>query len=356
MKKTILTAFVVTASFLAVSAAPHVDCKETKLPDGRTKYERNVYFNKGKLIMLQCTKDGKNAVKNKWGEYFFGLEFGRMNRTNGGWSIWDFLSCYEYNKGVNNLLARFMPENVSLNNVNGVVVVDLAYPSMDGGKLRLRMMQFPSHPDWIFVRLTSENFQLWRLDFSAYPGNSNVPKDRERHLATGKEDYTLNTTAVKTAPQTPYIAMYNKFVQDNTGCLLIYEPEKFTELAVNKTTGGILNRLMVKKGVKEFYFAVGQFTDKPADDTVKRFLTEDGDGIREFMKTINWNPALPEDQFAKSLEEAKKLGVAADKLETLRSAHDKAVKAKDAAGAAKVVSELEALKKSASSQGLDAFR
>ncbi len=356
MKKSILTTLVLAVFAAAVFAEPHIKLKETKMADGRTKIERDVYFNEGKLILLQCTSDGKTATKNKWGEFFFGLEFGRMKRTNGGWSLWSFLSCYEYTRGVNNLLEKFMPETLTVNSINGTAVVDLCYPSMDNGKLRLRMMQFPSHPDWIFVRMTCEDFQMWRVDFNAYPGNSNVPKDRERHLATGKADYTLNTTEVKETPATPFIAMYNKFVQDNAGCLLIYEPEKFSNLHVGKTVGGVLIRLMVKKGTKEMFFAVGKFTEKPADDTVKRFLTEDGDSIRAFMKTINWNPVPSTEQFDKSYEEAKKLGVAADKLEALKAAYTKAIEAKDAAGAAKVVAELESLAKSASSKGLDAFR
>ena len=344
-------------AFGLAAETPHIKSKEEKQPDGRTKYERDVYLNSARVIMLQHSTDGKTGQSKKWGDYFFGLEFGRMPRTNGGWSIWDVLKCYEYGKTPINLLQNFLPENVVVNNINGIAVADMVYPSLSNGRLRIRMMQFPSHPDWVFIRLATENFNLWRIDFSAYPGNSNTPKDRERHAATENADYNLSQTDVKISPpQTPFLALYNKFIQDNAGNFLIFQPEKFLDVTIPKTTGGVGMRFMVKKGNHQFDFALGQFMDQPADDTVKRFFAENAEAIRKFMNTIDWNPVLPGDQFEKSCSEALKLGIPEEKLVLIRAAHAKAIQDNDSAAAAKAVEELESLKKDATASGLNQFR
>ena len=110
-----------------------------------------------------------------------------------------------------------------------------------------------------------------------------------------------------------------------------------------------------KAKTNEYIFAIGYFNNKPGDDTVKRFIAEDGDAIRKFMDNINWEPALDTKKFDKSIEEAKKLGVPADKLEALRKAYNDAAAKNDTAAASKAEKELEALKKSNASQGLSAF-
>ena len=351
----LLLSALVTSGLAA--GTPHIRSKEAKLSDGRTKYERDVYLNSARLILLQHSADGKTATQKKWGDYFFGLEFGRMPRTNGGWSIWDVLKCYEYGKVPTNLLQKFLPENVVVNDINGIAVADLVYPSLNKGKLHIRMMQFPSHPDWLFIRITAQEFQLWRIDFSAHPGNSNIPKDRERHVATGSADYTLAQANVKISPpQSPFFALYNKFIQDNAGNFLIFQPEKFQEVTIPKTSGGVGMRFMVKKGTRQFDFALGQFMNKPSDDTVKRFFAENAEAIRKFMNSIDWNPVLPKDQFEKSCQEALKLGIPEEKLASLRTTHAKAVLAGDSATAAEAVAALEKLKKNTAETGLNQFR
>ena len=354
MKK--LAIFALTAAVIGLSAVePHVQMKETKLPDGRVSISRDVFLNDGHLILKHTTADGVKTVSKKWGEIFFGFRFGQLPRTNGGWSIWDFFRCFEYNGKVSNLVRDFAPRQVTANSINGIAVIDMEFPSLKGGTLNIRMMQFPSHPNWVFMRVTAKDFNIWRLDFQAYPYQSDMPKDRERHLRTETGDFNVNQTKVTYTPQQPYLALYNKFVQDTAANMLIIQPGKFKTVEVPKCGAGVEIRLYTNKGVNQFDFAVGYRNNHPASDTVNRFFGEDGDAIRKFMEGIDWNPKLNTGNFEKSLAEAKKLGVPAAKLDAVKKAYDEAMKKGDTIAAANAEKELEKLKKEQASAGLGDF-
>ena len=355
MKK--LAIFALTAAVLGLSAVePHVDRKEKKLADGKTEVTHDVFFNNGQMNIKHQTKDGVTTVdSNKWGKFFFGLEFGRLPRTNGSWSIWNFFRCYEYNGKVSNLVQEFMPRQISANSINGIAVVDMEFPSLKGGILKLRMMQFPSHPNWIFIRVTSTNFNIWRLDFQAYPYQSDMPKDRERHLRTEKGDFNINADKVNYTPEQPYLALYNKFVQETTSNFLIFQPEKFKTVEIPKCRAGVDMRFYTKKGVSQFDFAIGYRNNNPASDSVSRFFGEDGDAIRKFMEGIDWNLKLSTTNFEKSYAEAQKLGVDAGKLAAVKKKYDDAMAKGDTTAAADAEKELDTLKKAKASSGLQDF-
>ena len=354
MKKLML--FALMAAVIGLSAVePHVDLKTVKLPDGRTTFDRLVYFNDGHLILKHTTEDGVATKSKKWGEIFFGFRFGQLPKTNGGWSIWDFFRCYEYNGRVSNLVRDFVPKQVTANSINGIAVIDMEYPSLKGGTLHIRMMQFPSHPNWVFMRVTAKNFNIWRLDFQAYPYQSDMPKDRERHLRTENGDFNVNQNKVSYTPQQPYLALYNKFVQDTAVNMLIIQPAKFKTAEIPKCGAGVDIRLYTNKDVHQFDFAIGYRNNNPASDTVTRFFGEDGDAIRKFMEGIDWNPKLSTGNFEKSYAEAKRLGVPAAKLEAVKKAYDEAMKKGDTIAAANAEKELEKLKKEQASAGLGDF-
>lgn len=354
MKK--LAIFVLAAAVIGLSAVePHVDLKEIKLKDGRTTYDRMVYFNDGHLILKHTTADGVKTVSKKWGEIFFGFRFGQLPRTNGGWSIWDFFRCYEYNGKVSNLVRDFVPRQVTANSINGIAVIDMEYPSLKGGTLKIRMMQFPSHPTWVFMRVTAKDFKIWRLDFQAYPYQSDMPKDRERHLRTEKGDFNINKEKVSYTPQGSYLALYNKFVQDTASNFLIIQPEKIKTVEVPKCGAGVDIRLYANKDVQQFDFAVGYQNNHPASDAVNRFFGENGDAIRKFMEGIDWNPRLSTANFDKSYAEAQKLGVSADKLASVKKSYEEAMKKGDTTAAANAEKELDKLKKEKAASGLNDF-
>ncbi len=359
--KVFITLFItMVAMVTAFAANPHVDKKVRKLTDGtgKTVVTYDVNFYKGKLILRYTTKDGKTVVKPaKWGEQFFGLEFGRMPRTNGGWSIWNFFACFERNKGVHNLVSKFLPEQVTMNVINGAAVADIVFPSVEGnGKLKIRMIQFPSHTDWIFMRVTAENFPIWRMDFGAYPYQSNSPKDRERHLRMMEKDYNLSTSGIKQKPTSQFIALYNKFMQDNAGNFMIFPYQKIKTLDVPKTRGMVLMRLYPEQNNPQFDFALGMFEAKPATDTVNRFFMENADAIEKFMMQINWNPKIPVAEFQREMIEAVKMELDKTVLDNLKKAYADAVAKNDTAAAAKVLEKLKQLKQQKAIEGLNSFR
>ncbi|MBO4631673.1 MAG: hypothetical protein J5858_07095 [Lentisphaeria bacterium] len=351
------TVFILAAVAAGLSAVePHVDMKVQKLDDGRTTYTRNVYLNDGKMTLIHTTEDGKVTKSTKWGEIRFGLDFGRLPGTNGGWSLWDFFRCYEYNPKPYNLVRERMPTLVSAGSIGGTAVVDMEFPSQEDGKLKIRMMQFPSHPEWIFMRVKSEDFNIWRIDFQAFPYQSDLPKDRERRLSTEKGDVNINKEAVKFSdPTGHYLALYNEFIQDTAGNFLIIQPEKIRMVEVPKCKASVNIRLYARKGIRQFDFALGYFQNQPASDAVNRFFTGNGDAIRKFMDGIDWNPRISTENFDKNFSEAKKLGIAKDKLEAIQKSYRKAVEKKDFAAATKAEKELERLKKTAAASGLSDF-
>ena len=353
---------VLLAAWGVLAVEPHVEYTKKPLKDGYAAYSRVIFLNQGKLTIRQISADGKKAVSKKWGDHTFGFEFGRMRRTNGSWSIWGFLRCMEKIRQPDgkirqvNLLKEYLPEEVVAGNINGAAVADLVYPSASGGKLKIRLMQFPSHPEWTFIRFTCEGFSLSSAILTAYPHNANSHKDMERHITDGKQDWNLTRAEVSFKPETPYLAMYNKYRQDNAGNFLIFRPEDFSRIIVPKTAAQIMVQMFPVKGKNQFSVALGYFAEKPADDTVNRFLDEDGDAVRKFMDSIDWDPAPTMDEFERQCAEAVKLDVPENKLEPLRKQYQDAVQKKDNIKAAKCLAELQELMKAAVSAGLDRFR
>jgi len=360
--KTAAGLVLLAAAWGVFAVEPHVKYTEEPLKEGYTGYKRDIFLNRGKMTIRQISADGKKAVSKKWGDYIFGFEFGRMPRTNGSWSIWGFLRCMERIRLPDgkvrqvNLLRDHLPEEVVAGSINGTAVADLVYPSASGGKLKIRLMQFPSHPEWTFIRFTCEGFSLSSVNFTAYPHNANSHKDMERHIADGKQDRNLTRAGLNFKPETPYLAMYNKYRQDNAGNFLIFHPEDFTRIVVPKTATQILVQMFPAKEKTRFSVALGYFADKPADDAVNRFLGEDGDAVRKFMDSIDWEPAPSMDEFERQCAEAARLDVPADKLEPLRKQYQDAVRNKDNIKAAKCLAELQEQIKSAVSAGLNRFR
>ena len=355
MRITAVFTIAVAAAALAATE-PHVDLKVQKLEDGRTAYAREVYLNQAKLRLKHTTNDGKTTLSKKRGDLFFGLEFGRLPRSSGSWGLSEFFRCYERQGKICNLVRERVPTMVTACAIGGIAVADLEFPSMDGGRLRLRMMQFPSHPEWLFLRVTAEDFIIWRLDFQAYPCNSDDPVDRERHVRTEHGDANLKQETVKIHETTgPFLALYNKFMQETAGNFLIIQPEKFRLLEIPKCGAAVNIRLHPKKGVSQFDFALGYFKDRPAADAVSRLFDEDGDAVRNFMEGINWNPQMSTADFDRSLAEARRLGVAEATLAPIRKTYHDAVKKGDVTTAARAESQLNKLKQAAVAAGLADF-
>lgn len=344
---------------------PHIKKEEKTLERDGKKYimtDRNIFFDNGKIWYLTLNQEGsREIVKQQWGDYFLGLEFGRAKGTNGGWSLWGFFECYaRINGSYKNIPQMFMPENVYITKINDATLAEIISPlSADGkaGKMSMRIMQFPSHADWLFIRVKfiDNTVEPWRFTFSAYPGNSNNPKERERWIATKENNYCVSKDKVSFKPASNALVMYSKFVHENFGDLLIFEASKFQRIELPKAGAGVMSYFFPVKGEKEFKFALSYFMDKPAADELPRFLGESQDNIYSFMEKIDWEPKLDTSDFEKLFADTEKLvkdmaamgsgGKEYEKeLKSIKDAFDAAVKANDMNQAAAQLEQLKKLK------------
>lgn len=356
-QKIILSAAVCMLFHAGLFAEPRCDIKE-KRDSARnlTEITRKLYFHEGVVTLTHFTADGKTPVHQKWGDYFLGLEFGRPPRSNGGWALWEFFTCYRMDKRAINIARENMPESISLVQSGDAAIGDILIPVDNGGKLEIRLIQFPSHKKWIFMRVTAKDFQPWRLDLSAYPGNSDNPKERERHIATRENRYCTSQSAAEFVPASPYMILFNKFVQDRYGNMIIFNPQQFQKIVSPKSPVGVMIQFFPKKDEKVFYFGLGYFADQAADDAVTRFLGEDGDAVKAFMEKIDWEPKLDMKAFEQSLKEAGALGVDSAKLKEIEAGYADAVKRNDVSALANIMKKLDDLKKNTAKKGLDDFK
>jgi len=362
-KKYIILILVMSMSSILCAMEPHIKKVEKTLERDGKKYikvDRKIFFNNAKIWYLTLNEEGKKELlKKKWGDYFMGLEFGRPKRSNGGWSLWNFFNCYVKAKdSYKNVPQMFLPENVYITQINGVTLAEIVSPlSADGkvGKMSMRLMQFPSHKNWLFMRIKFINSTIepWRLGISAYPGNSNNPKERERWIATKENKYCVSKDKFSFEPASNALVMYSKFVHDKFGNFLVFESAKFKKINLPKCGAGVMARFFPKKGEKEFKFALGYFSNKPAADELPRFLGESQDNIYKFMENIDWEPKLNTSEFEKILADTAKLikdmsamGSDGKKFETelknIKLAFETAVKANDMN---KASAQMELLKK-----------
>ncbi|MEI6424869.1 MAG: hypothetical protein WCP55_21820, partial [Lentisphaerota bacterium] len=169
--------------------------------------EQHVLFENGKIRYVTLTEKGKNEILySKYGDYFFGLEFGRPAGSNGGWDFWNFLNANPAGRSAN-VLATFAAEKVNIIKLNDCTMAEFIWPlSADGndGKVFMKVMQFPSHKDWLFINLKIDHSSLvpdlGTIAFAAYPGNSDKPRERELWLATKEKNYCLSKNATSFTP------------------------------------------------------------------------------------------------------------------------------------------------------------
>ena len=114
------------------------------------------------------------------------------------------------------------------------------------------------------------------------------------HTGEKLYDYRLNPDSITKAGFSPRQMQYFT-VSDRV--------ERFVEENYPKLRRHARNRKT------QFSVALGYFADRPADDAVNRFLGEDGDAVRKFMDSIDWDPAPSVDEFERQCAEAVKLDV-----------------------------------------------
>jgi hypothetical protein len=372
LKKALLISLVAFMAGIANAEEPRVDTKTKNVTkDGQQliQTDRKVHFKNGKIWYVTHHKKDQDVIDAKgWGKYFFGLEFGRPKKSNGGWSIWNFFKFYCYTpQGHYNLLDKYLPESVSMTKLDDAALAEFVWkigPEGKAGQLELRAMQFDSHPKWLFLRtkLTGvKKLSPNMIVLTCYPGNSRLKKQGERHLLTKEKDYNLSVKTFKTTLTSPGLAFYTKFDHERFGNYLIIEPEKLKQAQFWKATAGVETRVFPKKGEREFRFALSYFNDKSPADELPRFTNETIDIISKFMEGINFEPnakIAPIDKLADEVEKLLKSKANA-KISTevvkIRTDYKKAAEAGNHTECNKLRQELEKIKKEIVSNSMSQF-
>lgn len=342
----------------ALSASAKVDAvHKTGLPDKRDGIVREQFLGNfdSCSIKAEYSIRGDAVVKEKWGDYFFGLGLG-YSPKNGGWSIWDFLQVYaRTSSGVKNVLAKSRPVVFAGYSAAGADFLAAEWEVEGGRRLRLGFAAFPSHRDWLFLRVEFADVSVVRIVLSAYPGNAAVPEGRERHFATKERDWCLNAEDAEFRPASPLALLYSRYVDEQFGNKLVFEPSALASIRVGRTSGCITLNCTPATGATAATFAFGYFANKSPDDQLTRFLGEDGDAIYDFLGTVAWNAEPKSDDFKASVRIALKMGVDKRILNGIAKRYLAAVKSRDFAAISTCLTEVAELRAAKTRDGLAEF-
>ncbi|MBQ6914159.1 MAG: hypothetical protein IJQ65_00440 [Kiritimatiellae bacterium] len=342
----------------ALSASAKVDVvHKTGLPDKREGVVREKFlcgFDACSLNLEYSVKDGA-VLKQGWGDYFFGLRLG-YSPKNGGWNIWDFLQVYvRTSAGLVNVLEKSRPAVFIGYSAAGADFLAAEWEIDGASRLRLRFAAFPSHRDWLFLRVDCSAAPVERIILSAYPGNAAVPEGRERHVATKERDWCLNAEAAEWRPASPLALLYSRYVDDRFGNKLVFEPAALSSVRVGRTKSCISLCCVPAKDTSAATFALGYFAHKTPDDQLTRFLGEDGDAIYDFMKAIDWEAEPKSDDFKAAVRIALDIGVDRESLNSIARRYLDAAKRRDIATISECAAEVNQLRRTRVRDGLAEF-
>lgn len=360
-KRSTITALAV---FAAMACAARVDVvHQADLPDPDKRSGEVTKLTKEKFsgkfdncsIWLDYTLDGGKSVSRQWGDFFFGCSLG-WGGHGPRWSPWGFIGVFRQTEnGEANLLFKTRPETFFGYSAEGADFVVAEWVAGDGKRLRLRFATYPSHRDWLFVRVEFDGVDVKRVELSSYPGHV-VPKEgRELHLTTKERDWTLASKGAEFAAASPLILQTSRCASETTGCKVVYDVEPVKTVTAPKCDGGIPVSFVPRKGAKAMTFALGYFADKEPDDQQVRFLGEDGDIIHKFLRGIDWEAAPSEGDFKASVAIALRLGVPRAELQPVVNRFKAARKACDVATVAACEAEVQKMRDDAVAAGLRAF-
>ncbi len=346
-------------SAAAISASARVDVvHKTGLPGGRDGVEREKFlcgFDACSLNLEYSIKDGA-VFKEKWGDYFFGLHLG-YSPKNGGWNMWEFLQVYvRTSAGLVNVLEKSRPALFIGYSAAGADFLAAEWELAEVGRLCLRFAAFPSHRDWLFLRVDCSAAPVERIILSAYPGNAAVPEGRERHIATKERDWCLNAESAEIVrPASPLALLYSRYVDDRFGNKLVFEPTALSSVRVGRTKSCVSLCCVPAKGAAAATFALGYFAHRTPDDQLTRFLGEDGDAIYDFMKAIDWDAEPKSDDFKAAVRIALGIGVDRGTLNAIARRYLDAAKRRDIAMISECAAEVNQLRRARVRDGLAEF-
>lgn len=326
--------------------------------DNRVLREKqwNIFFSNSSMVLRNLVDpDGNRLVRQKWGDYFFGLSHGSVN--NGSWCAWNFFSCIGADG--KNIPENFPAQKVSLVKFDGGAAADFLW---DG--LSIRVIQLSGMKDWVFMRVKS-TAPVKSMTFRAWPGGAhwNIP-GRERRLKIADKDFDLTKKQVDIPLEKNGLALYNRNYSEEYGNYLVFEANQLDKLT-GYSDNSVSLTFLTKKDQREFHFALGYFFKEPSADATSRFLVERLPNIEKMLRTIEWNPTVDVSSFEANLQQTKlllsKLAPGektqfSSELDLIEKAFRKARTENDASGCAEAQEKLRNLRIRIGEQGLSRLR
>jgi hypothetical protein len=344
---------------------------EKRQDDGRQleSVTRVLNFGDATELRFKTTQvSGTNDLySRKWGDYFFGLSFGRNG--NGSWDVWDFLQVHSLeNKKPVAFMRQRLPDSVSLFEQSGQILAECRWSSADGRRLRLQIRKFGSWPDFLFFRVLWEGpgWESPSVTLAAYPGNSDQPPERERWAATREESFPLASGHRELTLASDGLALFNKYRYEDFGNLLVVNHQALQSLLLPQTNYHV-RAVLRPRNPQVCSFALSFFRRRHYHEVLERFLAEEADAARAFLDGIDWEPELegeslnrlqkniqalldslpPEDDAKMALD---------DDFRALQARAIKGRDARDAAAYAAGLNDLQALRQRLIQHGLQRFR
>jgi len=249
----------------------------------------------------------------------FGLKFQRPPKTNGGWDGWNFLRVTTIvNHRPVQIFKRWLLEDAEVLETGQRTLVQFHWPLDDAGTaMVVTTIQYPTHPDWIFVRLSmrGESAFLDTIDLSCFPGNTSGPPERERWLASLHREDAVNPRGVPFGPEDDSFVFFNQMAQTNSGCLLVIAPHIPESLSI---FGQVQTRVKCKPETQEMCFALGGYDGRSTEEVIRVFRMEGAANTRNFLNDIDWTPRLETEAHERLIRNLEQ--ILAESKETVSSA------------------------------------
>lgn len=284
-------------------------------------------FPEGQIYYRGAPGEDETVLKKA----MFGLSFHRPRGTNGGWGLERFLEVGLMNDGKQvPVVTSYLLKDARILENEERMFLSFDWVAEDRDiRFKVFMVWYPEQPDWMFVKLKCEgdSTTLKWARFIAYPGNTAGPAERERWFATDQlPEEKLSTTTREVPPDTIGIVFFNRFANENAGCILVMDNDPSQKVKVSGDYV-VTTSISFEGDQKEAIFALGGFVDETPEEVIRVFQMEGARNAQNYLKSINWTPKInPQEHEALMKDIEELLGKSSDenerkKYEALKAAY-----------------------------------
>lgn len=235
--------------------------------------------------------ENEPELKNR----LFGLSFQRPERTNGGWDLWKFLNVILHVEGkpIPIIHQHLLDQVEILENESRMLIKFRWHMEERNAALNVFLAWYPAQADWVFVKVQAEGetTSLHQVIFSAFPGNSAGPEERERWFATNNIEQKLSMKRTELPTDTQGVVFFNKLAQQDAGCLLVFGNMPIQTLKVLGSYN-VLAETEFNTSAKEATFALGGFIRQKPEEIIRVFNMEAARNTANFLESIDWTPKI----------------------------------------------------------------